>query len=133
MFLILYPLFFSVSRNICPEFITNSKGKKLFTCRWIPTNFEPKALVFLNHGYAMECSVSMKGAAMRLVKAGFGVYGIDNQGHGKSDGIKGFISHFNDLVEDCSQFFTSICDVCFIFSDIYKIRTINKVVTLAPH
>ncbi|KAJ0771445.1 putative 2-acylglycerol O-acyltransferase [Helianthus annuus] len=103
MFLILYPLFFS-------EFITNSKGKKLFTCRWIPTNFEPKALVFLNHGYAMECSVSMKGAAMRLVKAGFGVYGIDNQGHGKSDGIKGFISHFNDLVENCSQFFTSICE-----------------------
>ncbi|KAJ0908587.1 putative 2-acylglycerol O-acyltransferase [Helianthus annuus] len=50
----------------------------------------------------MECSVSMKG--------GIRVYGIDNQGHGKSDGIKGFISHFNDLVEDCSQFFTSICE-----------------------
>ncbi|MFS7957823.1 hypothetical protein Hanom_Chr07g00670911 [Helianthus anomalus] len=43
------------------EFITNSKGKKLFTCRWIPVDSEPKALVFLNHGYAMECSVSMKG------------------------------------------------------------------------
>ncbi|XP_076923168.1 caffeoylshikimate esterase-like [Bidens hawaiensis] len=92
------------------ETITNSQGKKLFTCRWIPTNCEPKALVFLNHGYAMECSVSMKGAAMRLVKAGFGVYGIDNQGHGKSDGIKGFISRFDDLVEDCSQHFTSICE-----------------------
>nr|GEX61577.1 caffeoylshikimate esterase-like [Tanacetum cinerariifolium] len=51
------------------EFITNSKGVKLFTCRWIPTDCEPKALVFLNHGYAMECSFSMKGAAMRLVKA----------------------------------------------------------------
>ncbi|KAI3705162.1 hypothetical protein L1987_75395 [Smallanthus sonchifolius] len=92
------------------EFIKNEKGKKLFTCRWIPADCEPKALVFLNHGYAMECSVSMKGAAMRLVKAGFGVYGIDNQGHGKSDGIKGFISHFDDLVDDSSQFFTSICE-----------------------
>ncbi|GJW96232.1 caffeoylshikimate esterase-like protein [Tanacetum coccineum] len=92
------------------EFITNSKGVKLFTCRWIPTDCEPKALVFLNHGYAMECSFSMKGAAMRLVKAGFGVYAIDNQGHGKSDGIQGFISCFDDLVEDSSQFFTSICE-----------------------
>lgn len=46
---------------------------------------------------------------MRLVKAGFGVYGIDNQGHGKSDGIQGFISCFDDLVDDSSQFFTSIC------------------------
>ncbi|XP_071734543.1 caffeoylshikimate esterase-like [Rutidosis leptorrhynchoides] len=92
------------------EFIKNSKGIKLFTCRWMPVDIEPKALVFLNHGYAMECSVSMKGAAMRLVKAGFGVYGIDNQGHGKSDGIQGFISCFDDLVDDCSQFFTSICE-----------------------
>ncbi|KAI7752686.1 hypothetical protein M8C21_029219, partial [Ambrosia artemisiifolia] len=92
------------------EFITNSKGMKLFTCQWIPIDCEPKALVFLNHGYAMECSVSMKGTAMRLVKAGFGVYGIDNQGHGKSDGIQGHISCFDDLVDDCSQFFTSICE-----------------------
>ena len=47
--------------TIFQEFITNSKGVKLFTCRWIPTDCEPKAIVFLNHGYAMECSFSMKG------------------------------------------------------------------------
>lgn len=92
------------------EFIENSKGMHLFTCHWLPIDCEPKALVFLNHGYAMECSFSMKGAAMRLVKAGFGVYGIDNQGHGKSQGILGFIPSFDDLVDDCSQFFTSICE-----------------------
>lgn len=33
----------------------------MFTCKWLPTDCEPKALVFLCHGYAMECSVSMKG------------------------------------------------------------------------
>ncbi|XP_071708048.1 caffeoylshikimate esterase-like [Rutidosis leptorrhynchoides] len=92
------------------EFIKNSKGIQLFTCRWMPVDIEPKALVFLNHGYAMECSVSMKGVAMRQVKAGFGVYGIDNQGHGKSDGIQGFIASFDDMVDDCFQHFTSICE-----------------------
>ena len=46
---------------------------------------------------------------MRLANAGFGVYGIDNQGHGKSQGILGYIPSFDDLVDDCSQFFTSIC------------------------
>lgn len=92
------------------EFIVNSKGLELFTCRWLPVDSEPKALIFLNHGYGMECSVSMKGAALRLVKAGFAVYGIDNQGHGKSSGIKGYIPSFEDLVTDSSDFFTSICE-----------------------
>ncbi|CAH1419709.1 unnamed protein product [Lactuca virosa] len=92
------------------EFITNSKGVKLFTCRWLPVDCEPKALVFLNHGYAMECSFSMKGPAMRLVKARFGVYGIDCQGHGKSDGVQGYIPSFSDLVDDSSDFFTSVCE-----------------------
>ncbi|XP_076909608.1 caffeoylshikimate esterase-like [Bidens hawaiensis] len=92
------------------EFIVNSKGLRLFTCRWLPADTEPRALIFLNHGYGMECSVSMKGAALRLVKAGFAVYGIDNQGHGKSSGIQGYIPSFDDLVTDCSDFFTSICE-----------------------
>ncbi|WMV23448.1 hypothetical protein MTR67_016833 [Solanum verrucosum] len=43
------------------EFILNSRGMKLFTCNWVPKDCEPKALIFLCHGYAMECSMSMKG------------------------------------------------------------------------
>ncbi|CAL9098145.1 unnamed protein product [Musa textilis] len=43
------------------EFIKNPRGQKIFTCKWLPQNKEPKALIFLCHGYAMECSISMKG------------------------------------------------------------------------
>ncbi|URE35164.1 Putative lysophospholipase [Musa troglodytarum] len=70
------------------EYIRNSRGVQLFTCRWLPTSSSPKALVFLCHGprdlfihrllgvfsqsrhnifsfllagYGMECSGFMKG------------------------------------------------------------------------
>ncbi|KAA8534278.1 hypothetical protein F0562_031795 [Nyssa sinensis] len=92
------------------EFVLNSRGMKLFTCRWLPESLEPKALIFLCHGYAMECSVSMKGTGNRLAKAGFAVYGMDSEGHGKSSGLQGYISCFDDLVTDCSDHFTRICE-----------------------
>ncbi|XP_073317012.1 caffeoylshikimate esterase-like [Primulina huaijiensis] len=92
------------------EFIVNSRGVKLFTCRWLPANEEPKALIFLCHGYAMECSISMRGCATRLVKAGYEVHGIDCEGHGKSSGLLGLISNFDDLVDDLSEHFTNISE-----------------------
>ncbi|XP_042512601.1 caffeoylshikimate esterase-like isoform X2 [Macadamia integrifolia] len=91
------------------EFILNSRGFKLYTCRWLPAT-EPKALIFLCHGYAMECSISMKGTGIRLAKKGFAVYGIDYEGHGKSAGLKAYIPKFEDLVNDCSNHFTSISE-----------------------
>ncbi|KAF8402824.1 hypothetical protein HHK36_010915 [Tetracentron sinense] len=92
------------------EFILNSRGLKLFTCRWLPENRDPKALIFICHGYAMECSISMEGTGTRLAKAGFAVYGIDYEGHGKSSGLEGYIPCFDDLVNDCSDHFTTICE-----------------------
>ncbi|KAM7494965.1 hypothetical protein LguiB_029574 [Lonicera macranthoides] len=92
------------------EFILNSRGMKLFTCSWVPSNSEPKALIFLCHGYGMECSISMKDAGNRLANSGFGVYGIDYEGHGKSAGLAGYIQNFDDIVTDCSDHFSSICE-----------------------
>nr|KJB73707.1 hypothetical protein B456_011G245400 [Gossypium raimondii] len=92
------------------EYVTNSRGLKLFTCRWLPVNEEPKALIFICHGYAMECSITMNSTAIRLVKAGYAVYGIDYEGHGKSSGLQGYISSFSHVVDDCSDYFTDICE-----------------------
>ncbi|XP_042489351.1 caffeoylshikimate esterase-like [Macadamia integrifolia] len=92
------------------EFIFNSREFKLYTCRWLPANTEPKALIFLCHGYAMECSISMKGTGIRLAREGFAVYGIDYEGHGKSAGLSAYIPRFDDLVNDCSNYFMSICE-----------------------
>ncbi|CAH9065403.1 unnamed protein product [Cuscuta europaea] len=92
------------------EFVLNSRGMKLFTCKWLPGQSEPKALIFLCHGYAMECSVSMRGAATRLVKAGYAVYGMDYEGHGKSAGLLGYVPSFDDVVNDCSDHYSKICE-----------------------
>ncbi|KAG0468082.1 hypothetical protein HPP92_017410 [Vanilla planifolia] len=92
------------------EFVVSPRGLKLFPCRWLPANREPKALVFLCHGYAMECSVYMRGTGTKLVKAGFAVHGIDYEGHGKSDGLQGYVPSFDRLVDDCLHHFMSICE-----------------------
>ncbi|XP_039144588.1 caffeoylshikimate esterase-like [Dioscorea cayenensis subsp. rotundata] len=92
------------------EFIFNPRGVKLFTCRWLPKTKEPKALMFICHGYAMECSISMRGTGTRLAEAGYAVYGIDYEGHGKSSGLQGYIPSFDNLVNDCSNYFISICE-----------------------
>ncbi|CAA7059485.1 unnamed protein product [Microthlaspi erraticum] len=76
---------------------------KLFTCVWKPVKQEPKALLFLCHCYAMESSITMNSAATRLAKTGFAFYGMDYEGHGKSEGLSGYISNFDDLVADIPE------------------------------
>ncbi|CAA6663427.1 unnamed protein product [Spirodela intermedia] len=92
------------------EYTTNSRGVQLFTCRWLPVSSPLKALVFLCHGYGMECSGFMKGCGTRLATAGYAVYGVDYEGHGKSAGARCYIRKFDHLVADCDAFFKSVCD-----------------------
>jgi len=40
---------------------------------------------------------------------GYGVYGLDYEGHGKSGGIRCLIKKFDNLVSDCDSFFKDIC------------------------
>ncbi|ERN17024.1 hypothetical protein AMTRI_Chr02g222600 [Amborella trichopoda] len=89
------------------EYVENSRGVKLFTCRWLPLS-SPRALVFFCHGYGMECSVFMRGSGIRLAEAGYGVYGMDYEGHGQSRGRRCYIKSFSNLVNDCDNFFKSI-------------------------
>ncbi|GJM88373.1 hypothetical protein PR202_ga04428 [Eleusine coracana subsp. coracana] len=141
------------------EFVRNPRGVQLFTCGWLPASSSPKALVFLCHGYGMECSDFMRGNAhvaqtlywnpicpypmaalivsiyfekmfdvmipcsnggehgllaacgIKLATAGYGVFGIDYEGHGKSMGARCYIQKFDNLVADCDRFFQSICDM----------------------
>ncbi|KAL1201271.1 Caffeoylshikimate esterase [Cardamine amara subsp. amara] len=93
------------------DYVLNSRGIQLFTCSWKPEEQEePKALIFLCHGYAMESSITMNSTATRFAKAGFAIYAMDYEGHGKSGGLNGYIKKFDDLVHDVSSHYASICE-----------------------
>ncbi|KAL2621134.1 hypothetical protein R1flu_001339 [Riccia fluitans] len=92
------------------EYILNSRGMKLFTCHWLPVEKDIKGLIFLCHGYGMECSVYTRETGMRLAIAGYAVYGIDYEGHGKSEGLQCYIPKFDQLVADCEAYFKSITE-----------------------
>lgn len=89
------------------EYIRNSRGVQLFTCRWLALT-SPKALVFLCHGYGMECGDFMKGCGTRLATDGYAVFGIDYEGHGRSMGARCYIKKFDDIVSDCCNYFKRI-------------------------
>lgn len=92
------------------DFFVNSRGLKLFTCAWLPIGKEIRALIFLCHGYGVECSVYMKEIGLRLAGAKYAVFGIDVEGHGKSQGLRCCINNFSYVVDDCASFFKSVRD-----------------------
>lgn len=49
------------------------------------------------------------GTGIALAEGGYEVHGLDYEGHGKSAGLQGLVTSFDDLVDDCSEYFTHVC------------------------
>lgn len=80
-------------------------GVNLFTQSW--TVDTPKANLILIHGLA-EHSSRYEWTASKLNAAGINVFAFDQRGHGKSEGLKGFIGDMSDLVADFKQFIQEV-------------------------
>lgn len=74
---------------------------KLYTQAWALKN--PLGHVFLVHGYG-EHSSRYEAEAARLNAAGFSVYTYDQRGHGKSEGVAGYVHRFDHYIKDCQLF-----------------------------
>lgn len=90
-----------------PHFIQNSQGLWLHFRSWTVPN--PKALVFLSHGYGEHMGRYEHVAAV-LNSLGLSVYGLDHQGHGQSDGDRAYVERFGNFVCDFVQFVKFIED-----------------------
>jgi len=73
---------------------------------WLPAD-KPKAIVLVVHGLA-EHSGRYSNLVNYFVPRGYGVYGYDQRGHGKSDGLRGYVDQFSYFVDDLDIFFSLV-------------------------
>ncbi len=83
-------------------------GEKLFYQFWLPTG-QPKAVLLVVHGLA-EHSGRYMNIVNHFVPLGYAVYGVDHLGHGKSDGTRVYVDHFEDYIEPLDRFTRMVHD-----------------------
>ena len=73
---------------------------------WLPEG-EPKAILLIVHGLA-EHSGRYMNIVNHFVPLNYAVYGIDHLGHGKSEGTRVFVDHFEDYTKPLKAYFDMI-------------------------
>ena len=76
---------------------TGAAGDEIYWQAWTPE--QSKALVLLAHGLH-EHSGRYEHVAERLNRAGYAVFTVDHEGHGRSGGTKGNISSMSVVLDD---------------------------------
>jgi alpha-beta hydrolase superfamily lysophospholipase len=88
-------------------YLKSSDDLDLFYRAWRAA--EPKAIVALQHGYA-EHTGRYHHVAGALARAGFGVFGIDARGHGRSEGVRGHVDRWDNYVDDFDRAISQAID-----------------------
>jgi alpha-beta hydrolase superfamily lysophospholipase len=81
--------------------LSGAGGRTLFRRAWLSA--EPVRLVLLVHGYA-EHSGRYEHVGAWLAARGCAVHAYDQQGHGRSEGPRGHVRRFGDLLDDLDHF-----------------------------
>ena len=83
-----------------------SGGLDLYYQSWLPQT-ESNAIVAIVHGFG-EHSGRYQNIVQHLVPLGYGIYGFDNRGHGRSPGRRGHIDSWREYHDDVAAFLTFI-------------------------
>jgi acylglycerol lipase len=75
---------------------------RLFHRSWVPDG-DTKAVLLIVHGL-FEHSGRYAGLADYYTRQGFSVCSFDQRGHGKSDGLRGYVNKFTDFLLDLAAF-----------------------------
>jgi alpha-beta hydrolase superfamily lysophospholipase len=90
-----------MSIDIQIKYITNTKGERFFTQRWVPAR--PKALITLVHGFG-DHSGRYAHVINHFANQGYAVGAYDLRGHGLSDGRRGDFRKFDQHLADLHSF-----------------------------
>jgi alpha-beta hydrolase superfamily lysophospholipase len=82
---------------------TGRKGLSLYYQCWLPAT-DPKAILLVVHGWA-EHSGRYTNLGNYFVSKGYAICALDHRGHGKSEGLRGFVERFSDYLDDLKTFF----------------------------
>jgi alpha-beta hydrolase superfamily lysophospholipase len=63
----------------------------------------PKAILLVVHGWA-EHSGRYTNLVNHFVPKGYAIYALDQRGHGKSEGVRGYVERFSDYLDDLETF-----------------------------
>ncbi|KAM7464332.1 hypothetical protein LguiA_032453 [Lonicera macranthoides] len=87
----------------------NSKGQEIFCKSWLPKpGVRIKGALCFCHGYGDTCTFFFEGIAKQIAASGYGVYALDHPGFGLSEGLHGYVSSFDDIVDNVIEQYTKI-------------------------
>ena len=78
-------------------------GLTIFHQRWLPDG-DARAVLLIAHGYG-EHSGRYGNVVDEFVPRGVAIYALDHRGHGKSEGERVHVDHFDDYVDDLRTFY----------------------------
>lgn len=94
-----------IDSSIYPQYFANKQGLWMYTRSWVVK--QPKAAIFICHGLGEH--IGRYEHVARFFNAhGYSVYGMDHQGHGQSDGDRGYTDNFQHFVDDYAQFVSTV-------------------------
>jgi alpha-beta hydrolase superfamily lysophospholipase len=82
------------------------KNFNLYYQCWLPAR-DPKALLLVVHGIG-EHSGRYTNLVNYFVPKGYAVYSFDHRGHGKSEGLRGYVERFSYYLNDLETFFNIV-------------------------
>jgi acylglycerol lipase len=87
-------------------YLKSNRATNVYYQYWLPED-KPKAILMVAHGLAEHSSRYMN-LVNHFVPLGYGVYGIDHIGHGKSEGKRVYVEQFQDFTKTLKIYFDSI-------------------------
>ena len=87
--------------------LSGARGTSLFCRAWLPP--DPERVLLLVHGLA-EHSGRYEGAGAWFAARGCAVHAYDQQGHGKSAGVRGHVRRFSDYLDDLEVLLRFVCE-----------------------